>query len=245
MNTIELGGTPASIEPYLNPAYWNERFMGDGTAQSWPGHGEPGIKDWAWCATALTSYASQGASRLALSRLHSGDVFDASDHDSGTILLTLAEDLARAPEAEDVVPMTEFQGVPTPDRLSGIGDGEQAREGHGYEYKARPLLNLVVGRKERRVLTIPDAVVGDRPDFNNKGYARVISDNTERGFTKFTVGEVYNFGYNDDPSDQVLARVTEAIICINGVRGRRGTSPLKALLAKSLGGSFSPATDPV
>jgi hypothetical protein len=241
--SIEFGGTPASIDPYLNPAYWNGRFIGDGTARSWPELGEAGAKDLAVCVAALTLYAKQGARRLALSRLHSGDVFDASNHDPGTILLTLAEHLSPAPEAEDVVPMAEFRDGSIPDRLTGIADGEHVLEGHGYRYGARPLLNIVMGRKERRVLLVPDAVVGDMPDFGNKEYGLAVYENMEPGFTEFTVGNVYNFGNNDNSHDLTLARVTEAIVCAGVVRGGGALSP-KTLLTKKLSGLFSPATGP-
>lgn len=241
--STELGDTSAPIEPYLSPAYWSERFINDGTAKAWPELGEAGPKDWMLGVMALSLFAKQGARRLASSRLHPGDAFDASSHEPGTILVTLAEKLWRVPGAEGVVSMDEFQGVPVPDRLPGIVDGEQTFDGHGYRYEAQPLLNLIVGRQARRVLVIPDAVVGEHPDFDDKDYTSNVITNMSRGFTEFTVGEVYNFGSNDDPNGQTLARVTEAIVCMGGARGRKVPS-LRSLLAARLGGSALPATNP-
>jgi len=219
--SIENGGMPATIEPYLNPAYWNERFIGDGAAQPAPEREEAGLKDWLVGAAALALYARQGTSRLASSMLHPGDVFDASNYSPGTILLTLSEKLSRVPKAEDVVPMAEFRGIPVPDRLTGIVGGEQVLEGHGYRYMAEPLLNAVVGRKnERRVFVISDAVLGGMSGSSEKSYRRAVTENMMQGFTSFTVGDVYNFGSNDNPHDQTLARVTEAIVCVGGVRAR-------------------------
>lgn len=142
--------------------------------------------------------------------------------------------------------MQEFQGNALPDRPSGIVDGKQTLSGHGYQYTARPLLNLVVGRKERRVLIVPDDVLGSNPDFNDKEYTTNVLVNIGRGFTDYTVGEIYNFGDNNDRENQVLARVTEAIVCMDGVSGLRIPS-LKAMLQARLAigkGPFSPATNP-
>lgn len=238
--STEFDKTSPPIDPYLNPAYWDGHFMGDGGAQPWPEIGKVGLRDIAVGAIAIVSYTWQGASRLAESRLHTGETFDVSAYDPGTVILTQTERLMLKPEAKDVVPMTAFQDTPVPDHPVGIVDGEQKLVGRGYEYTTRPLLNLVVGKKARRVLTVPDAVLGAAPDLNNNAHNSEVIHSLRRGLTKFTVGDVCNFS-DSDPRDQILGRVTEAIVCMNGVRGSRIAS-LKALLAMK-GSLFSPHTN--
>lgn len=214
------------INPQLNPAYWQGHYLGDGTAQPRPDLGRPGQSDHYRGLRALAEFAQKGGSRLASSRLLPGDTFNASDYAPGSVLLTLAEYLRPMNKTTDMRPMQDFSDVPVPLHPASIADGDQERLGHGYRYTAQPLINLVVGKRERKVLVVPDTVVGDRPDVGSYSYRLEIIKKMQRGFLTFVIGKTYNFGNNNDPRTQALARVTEAIVCMEG-----GGVPLPSLSA--------------
>lgn len=246
--SVEFGNTPssdrpASIEPFLNPTYWDGRFIGDGTAQPQQEREESVVKALFIAGRALNLYARQRESRLASSRLHTGDVFDVDDYSEGTILLTLSERLSCMPKAKDIAPMTEFQDVPIPNRLTGIVDGEQELEGHGYQYEAIPFVNAIIGNNKRKVLLISEAVLDSTAGLSGGEFGRVVVSKMIYGVERYTVGDVYAVGNKNKPYTQALLRVTEAIVCIGGGAGRK-TPSLKERLIEQLGGSLSSAANP-
>jgi len=210
---------PEVIDSYLNPDYWDGRYLGDGNTEPWPEMSRPAFRDMYAALQQLGEYVDRGAPMVAISRLSTGQTFDAADYPACTILLTQVESMQRN-SSSPVIPMPQFADVELPNRRTNLSDGQRRLSGHGYAYNTHPLINVIAGLgKTATVYVCPYDKV--RPQMPNKELAGLIVP----GVKQFTVGETYNFVEADKST---IIRVNELIVCMNGRRSKGVTTRAEA-----------------
>jgi len=213
-----------TIDPYLNTAYWDGVEMGGGTAEPWPETNSLGVLEFGYGANFLATYARQGASQLALSRLEHDQTFDAGNFALGTILLSAVESVG-AYSGTPSAPMSQFADLPLPDRRPVLADEKQDLSGHGYSYSTKHWVNVITGGSAGVCLIDPDKVrVAGEPD------KKELMKGLQAGIRMYTVGETYSFVSDDD--EPTLVRVNELIVVMNGLKPRGRT-----ILGRLFGGA--------
>lgn len=209
--TAESISNPSGIEPYLNPAYWDGQYIGNGETTPWPST-QTKFLEQALALKFLRQYINQKAPLFALARLQAGETFKASDYPTGSVLVTMAESI-RQDSPQDAVSMSQFAEVALPEHRTAIVDGERELIGHGYLYHARPLVNVISGLGSN-----PNVYVVSREDAIRPGVTdRELAPMFDPGVREFTVGQTYHFGEGDS---DIIIRVNELILCMGGAKSK-------------------------